>query len=109
MRCRNPASDPRRCKEAFLQALHNGQGERVCEGWRVAWHACQNRYSQSADVWSFGIVLLELARGKAPLSHCPFTKIILDTVHGPAPSLEGGGSDRRFSKVATPIPESLSV
>ncbi len=61
---------------------------------------CQRRYSQSADVWSFGIVLLELAKGKAPLSHCSFTKIIIDTVHGPAPSLEAGSSDRKFSKVA---------
>ena len=52
-------------------------------------------------MWSFGIVLLELAKGKAPLSHCSFTKIIIDTVHGPAPSLESGSSDKKFSKVAS--------
>jgi serine/threonine protein kinase len=59
-------------------------------------HIC--RYNQSADIWSFGIVLLELARGRAPLAHCAFTKIILDTVHGPAPCLEPS-EHHKFSKV----------
>lgn len=56
------------------------------------------RYNQSADIWSFGIVLLEMARGRAPLAHCAFTKIILDTVHGPAPSLDPG-EHQRYSRV----------
>lgn len=56
------------------------------------------RYNQSADIWSFGIVLLELARGKVPLQNCSFTKIIIDTVHGPAPCLDSDGH-QKFSKV----------
>lgn len=51
-----------------------------------------------ADIWSFGMVLLELARGKVPLAGCSFTKIILDTVHGDSPCLESCGS-HRYSKV----------
>lgn len=45
------------------------------------------------------MVLLELARGKVPLAGCSFTKIILDTVHGDAPSLQTCGCTHRYSKV----------
>ncbi|CAK0783086.1 hypothetical protein CVIRNUC_006281 [Coccomyxa viridis] len=55
-------------------------------------------YNQSADIWSFGMVLLELARGKVPLAGCSFTKIILDTVHGDAPSLQTCGCTHKYSK-----------
>jgi serine/threonine protein kinase len=73
-------------------------------GAKVLSEACVmhlGRYNQSADVWSFGIVLLELARGKVPLSHCSFTRIILETVHGPAPCLEST-PEHKFSKVGDP-------
>ena len=53
----------------------------------------------AADIWSFGMVLLELARGKVPLAGCSFTKIILDTVHGDAPSLQTCGCAHHYSKV----------
>jgi hypothetical protein len=45
------------------------------------------------------MVLLELARGKVPLAGCSFTKIILDTVHGDAPSLQTCGCTHHYSKV----------
>lgn len=71
----------------------------ICMGMQGGLKAAQMyRYNQSADIWSFGMVLMELARGKVPLCNCSFTKIILETVHGPAPCLESS-SDNKFSKV----------
>ena len=46
------------------------------------------RYSQSADLWSFGIVLLELAGGRVPHAQASFTALVMSTVHDPAPRLE---------------------
>ena len=46
------------------------------------------RYSRSADLWSFGIVLLELAAGRVPHAQASFTALVMSTVHDPAPRLE---------------------
>ena len=67
------------------------------------------RYSQSADLWSFGIVLLELARGRVPHAQASFTALVMSTVHDPAPSLELHAK-RKFSPVRlTPRPLSGCV
>ena len=75
---------------------------REVQAWRQALHA--HVYTHLADIWSFGMVLLELARGKVPLAGCSFTKIILDTVHGDAPSLQTCGCTHRYSKVSALLP-----
>lgn len=49
---------------------------------------CLVRYQQSADLWSFGIVLLELAGGRVPHAQASFTALVMSTVHDPAPRLE---------------------
>ena len=71
---------------------------REIRAWRQALHA--HMCMHHADIWSFGMVLLELARGKVPLAGCSFTKIILDTVHGDAPSLQTCGCTHKYSKVS---------
>lgn len=61
-------------------------------------HAC--RYTQSADMWSFGIVLLELARGRPPHADASFTALVMATVHDAAPNLDQhAGSGHKFSNV----------
>ncbi len=56
-------------------------------------------YDSSADIWSFGITLVEMARGKPPLARMPPMQVLLKTLRDPAPTLDG---DARFSKVCSP-------
>ena len=90
------------CMRQCLQAPARAAGM-VGEpkAWQLALHAHTRMHP--ADIWSFGMVLLELARGKVPLAGCSFTKIILDTVHGDAPSLQTCGCTHRYSKVSALI------
>ena len=46
------------------------------------------RYYQAADVWAFGILLMEMATGHAPYANFSLTNIIIMTMHSPVPELD---------------------
>ena len=46
------------------------------------------RYYQAADIWAFGILLMEMATGHAPYANFSLTNIIIMTMHSPVPELE---------------------
>ncbi len=57
------------------------------------------RYNELADIWSFGITILEMAHGHAPFARFPPMKVLLMTIQNPPPQLD---SDKKhFSKVST--------
>ncbi len=64
------------------------------------------RYALKADVWSFGMTLMELAQGHAPFASLPFEVLVLSVVNGPTPGLEQDAEhpENHFSKVS-PISE----
>lgn len=62
-----------------------------------------SRYNSSADIWSFGITILELAHGHAPFARYPPMKVLLMTIQNPPPSLESD-SKKHFSKVSGSFP-----
>ncbi|KAL3134942.1 hypothetical protein ABBQ32_007903 [Trebouxia sp. C0010 RCD-2024] len=53
----------------------------------------QEGYYQAADIWAFGILLMELATGHAPYANFSLTNIIIMTMHSPVPQLERSFSD----------------
>lgn len=59
-------------------------------------------YDASADVWSLGITLLELAGGRPPAARLPPLRALLRTVEGPPPTLAdalgGEGAASAFSR-----------
>lgn len=59
------------------------------------------RYALKADIWSFGMTLLEVAQGHAPFASLPFEVLVLSAVNGPTPGLEEDPDcpEHRFSKV----------
>eukprot|EP00884_Botryococcus_braunii_P018683 jgi/Botrbrau1/5499/Bobra.27_1s0036.1 len=57
-------------------------------------------YSQSADIWSFGITLLELAHGKPPLADAKLRELACNIIHSESPKLEDGASAFSFSDAA---------
>lgn len=57
-------------------------------------------YNALADIWSFGITLLELAHGHAPFARFPPMKVLLMTIQNPPPTLESESTGKKhFSKV----------
>ncbi|KAK9845458.1 hypothetical protein WJX81_006885 [Elliptochloris bilobata] len=55
-------------------------------------------YSLEADVWSFGILLEELALGRAPMANMSLMSVIMSTLHEDAPILENQLTNRVFSE-----------
>ncbi|GBG59285.1 hypothetical protein CBR_g32298 [Chara braunii] len=54
-------------------------------------------YDFKADIWSFGITAIELARGRAPLAMFPAIKILLMTLEHEPPTLDDD-DERKYSK-----------
>ena len=57
------------------------------------------RYNCLADIWSFGITILEMAHGHAPFARYPPMKVLLMTIQNPPPTLEAERGNKHFSKV----------
>eukprot|EP00884_Botryococcus_braunii_P013203 jgi/Botrbrau1/21884/Bobra.0249s0013.1 len=60
-------------------------------------------YNYLADIWSFGITLLELAHGHAPFAKYPPMKVLLMTIQNPPPQLEADSGSKHFSKAMRDI------
>ena len=59
------------------------------------------RYDCSADIWSFGITLLEFALGQAPLQNCNLDQILMKTLNEAPPILESADRRKRFTEVCS--------
>ena len=59
------------------------------------------RYTQSADIWAFGIIMLELATGQVPRHGMGFRALVMDTVHGDTPSLGSLTTKHTYSKASS--------
>ena len=57
-----------------------------------------DRYDTAADIWSFGITLLELAQGHAPMARLAPLKVLVNTIKFPPPELPPDSSGKHFSK-----------
>ncbi|KAK9806028.1 hypothetical protein WJX73_007033 [Symbiochloris irregularis] len=60
-------------------------------------------YNSLADIWSFGITILELAHGHAPFARYPPMKVLLMTIQNPPPTLEAERGNKHFSKAMRDI------
>jgi len=62
--------------------------------------ARDGRYNSLADIWSFGITILELAHGHAPFARFPPMKVLLMTIQNPPPTLDSASESakKHFSK-----------
>lgn len=60
-------------------------------------------YNSLADIWSFGITILELAHGHAPFAKLPPMKVLLMTIQNPPPTLESDSGKKHFSKAMRDI------
>ena len=66
-------------------------------------HTLRCRYNSLADIWSFGITILELAHGHAPFAKLPPMKVLLMTIQNPPPTLESDSGKKHFSKVGVQL------
>lgn len=68
--------------------------------WMAPEVAAGEPYDWHADIWSFGITLIELAQGHPPFYNLPQRELWMQLVHGDAPELEDepGPGGRRWSR-----------
>lgn len=58
----------------------------------------QGSYNNPADIWSFGITAIELAKGRAPHAELHAMKVIMQVMRSGPPTLDEGEDKKRFSK-----------
>ncbi len=58
----------------------------------------QGSYASPADMWSFGITAIELAKGRAPHADLHAMKVVMKVMSSQPPSLDEGEDKNRFSK-----------
>ncbi|KAF5840489.1 kinase-like domain-containing protein, partial [Dunaliella salina] len=60
--------------------------------------AQEHEYGAKADIWSFGITCIEMARGCAPFARMSPLKVLITTLQEPPPQLEAKEGGRTYSK-----------
>lgn len=58
----------------------------------------QGSYASPADIWSFGIMAIEIAKGRAPHAELHAMKVVMKVMSSQPPSLDEGDDKKRFSK-----------
>jgi serine/threonine-protein kinase OSR1/STK39 len=58
----------------------------------------QGSYASAADIWSFGITAIELAKGRAPHAEMHAMKVVMKVMSSQPPSLDEGEDAKKFTK-----------